>query len=88
MAINTTDIQQAIAAAEALDVTDAQLYQLAKTAVADALKAGMPTTTISLPTGVSYQVAVEPLLLRLPDLRRAAQAENSPGIAFGAAVLP
>lgn len=88
MAIDTTAIQTAIAAAEALGVTDSQLYALAKTAVAEALRAGVPTTTISLPTGVSYQVAVEPLLLRLPDLRRAAQAETSPGIAFGAAVLP
>jgi hypothetical protein len=88
MAVNTTELQQAIAAATALGITDRQLYDLAKTALADALKTGCPTTSLSLPTGVSFTVSVNQLLLSLPDLRRAAQVEAGTGMAFGKVYLP
>lgn len=88
MATDHIGLQQAIAAAVALGLTDTQLYELARVAVAESLKNGAPTTTLSLPTGVSYTVGVDMLLARLPDLRRAAQVESGGGIAFAQGYLP
>ena len=47
-----TDVQQAISDAEALGVTEGQLYELAKVALAQLLKGGAPTTSLTLPRWV------------------------------------
>lgn len=83
-----TDVQQAISDAEALGVTEGQLYELAKVALAQLLKGGAPTTSLTLPTGVSYTVDLPSVRALVAELRPVAQAERGGSIATARAVLP
>lgn len=81
-------IRQAITDADALGVTESQLYELAKAALADALRAGTPTVQMTLPTGMAYTLDLATVRGLVAELRSVAQSQRGGSIAYGQAVLP
>ena len=88
MPLDLDAIRNAITDAEALGVTGSQLYDLARAALADALRNGTPTTNLTLPTGVSYTLDLATVRSLVAELRPVAQAQRGGSIASARSVLP